>query len=163
MQEGGRSRNHVHRFNRNPRCAVLRPVAGFQQMHQAETRALDDPNYRGAADDLGRNCEPDVPNYRGADDLNYHDADDLDDLNYRDVADDLGQNCEPDDPDDRVALGDLDGHQHQLGVADDFPLQKVLPDGQFARHDLCEDDAQNRGFRRVAWHIDAIAKTTNKD
>ena len=58
---------------------------------------------------------------------------------------------------------DLDDLQHQLGVADDFPLQKVLPDGQFARHDLCEDDAQNRGFRRVAWHIDAIAKTTNKD
>jgi hypothetical protein len=48
-------------------------------------------------------------------------------------------------------------------VADDCLLQKALPDDQFARHDLCEDDAQNQGFRRVAWHIDAIAKTTNKD
>jgi hypothetical protein len=79
--------------------------------------------------------------------------------------DDHDQNFEPDDQNcrdagDQVDLADL---QRQLGVADDYPLQKALPDGQFARHDLCEDDAQNQGFRRVAWHIDAIAKTTNKD
>lgn len=97
------------------------------------------------------------------DDLNYHGADDLDDLNCRDVADDLGQNCGPDDLIGRVALGDLDDLQHQLGVVVDCPLQKALPDDQFARHDRCEDDAQNQGFRRVAWHLDAIAKTTNKD
>jgi hypothetical protein len=81
------------------------------------------------------------------------------------VAADLGQNCGPDDQNyrDAGALGDLDDLQHQLGVADDCPLQKALPDDQFARHDRCEDDAQNQGFRRVAWHLDAIAKTTNKD
>jgi hypothetical protein len=76
--------------------------------------------------------------------------------------DDHDQNCEPDDL-NYHGVDDLDDLQHQLGAADDFPLQKALPDGQFARHALCEDDAQNRGFRRVAWHIDAIAKTTNKD
>jgi hypothetical protein len=79
--------------------------------------------------------------------------------------DDHGQNYEPDDQNCRAAgdLGDLDDLQHQLDVADDCLLQKALPDDQFARHDLCEDDDQNQGFRRVAWHIDAIAKTTNKD
>ncbi|MGA0875280.1 MAG: hypothetical protein ACO3Q6_08595, partial [Ilumatobacteraceae bacterium] len=77
--------------------------------------------------------------------------------------DDHDQNFSPDDQNDRADLDDLDDLQHQLGVADDCLLQKALPDGQFARHDLCEDDAQNQGFRRVAWHIDAIAKTTNKD
>jgi hypothetical protein len=79
--------------------------------------------------------------------------------------DDHGQNYEPDDQNCRAAGDqvDLDDLQHQLGVVDDCLLQKALPDGQFARHDLCEDDDQNQGFRRVAWHIDAIAKTTNKD
>ena len=108
---------------------------------------LDDLNYRGAADDLGRNCELDV----------------LVDLNYRGAADDLDQSYEPDDRDDRDALGDLDDLQHLLGVADDCLLRMDALVGLFARHDLCEDDAQNQGFRRVAWHIDAIAKTTNKD
>ena len=124
---------------------------------------LDDPNYRGAADDLDRNCELDEPNYRGADGLNYRDADDLDDLNYLDVADDLGQNCGPDGRDDRVALGDLDGHQHQLGVADDFLLRMDALVDLCARHYFCEVRDRILVYRRVAWHIDAIAKNTNKD
>ena len=115
------------------------------------------------ADDLDRNCEPDDLNYRGADDLNYRDADDLDDLNYLDVADDLGQNCGPDGRDDRVALGDLDGHQHQLGVADDFLLRMDALVDLCARHYFCEVRDRILVYRRVAWHIDAIAKNTNKD
>ena len=116
---------------------------------------LDDPNCRDVADDLDRNCE--------LDDLNYHDADDLDDLSYLDVADDLDRNCEPDDRDDRVALGDLDGHQHQLGVADDFLLRMDALADLCARHYFCEVRDRILVYRRVAWHIDAIAKNTNKD
>ena len=95
----------------------------------------DDPNYRDAADDRGQNCGPDV----------------LDDLNYHDVLD------------DRVDQVDHDDHQHLLDVEGDCPLQRASPDGQYARHGLGADDVQNQGFRRVAWHNDAIAKTTNKD
>jgi len=122
---------------------------------------LDDPNYhdvddqvglnyRGAADDRGRNCELDV----------------LDDLNYRDAADDRGRNCELDvldDLNDRVALGDPDDLQHLLGVADDFPLQMDALVDLCARHYFCEVRDQILVYRRVAWHIDAIAKNTNKD
>jgi len=112
-----------------------------------ELDVLDDLNYRGAADDRGRNCEPDV----------------LDDLNYRGAADDLDQSYEPDDQDDRVALGDLDDLQHLLGVADDFPLQMDALVDLCARHYFCEVRDQILVYRRVAWHIDAIAKNTNKD
>jgi len=121
---------------------------------------LDDPNYhdvddqvglnyRGAADDRGRNCELDV----------------LDDLNYRGAADDHDQSCGPDDRDDRVALGDPDDLQHLLGVADDFPLQMDALVDLCARHYFCEvrDQMKILVYRRVAWHIDAIAKNTNKD
>ena len=113
------------------------------------------------ADDHDRNCEPV--------DLNYHDADDrgrnyvLDDLNYRGAADDLDQSYEPDDQDDRVALGDLDDLQHLLGVADDFPLQMDALVDLCARHYFCEVRDRILVYRRVAWHIDAIAKNTNKD
>ena len=126
----------------------------------------DDLNYRGA-DDHGRNFEPDVLG-----DPNYRDADDLDDPNYRDAAHGPDQNFSPDDPDDqnyrdalgdRVDLDDHDDHQHLLDVEGDCPLQRASPDGQYARHGLGADDVQNQGFRRVAWHNDAIAKTTNKD
>jgi len=75
----------------------------------------------------------------------------LDDLNCRDVLD------------DRVDQVGLDDRQHLLDAVVYCPLQKVSPDGQFFRLDLGEGDAQNQGFRRVAWHSDAIAKTTNKD
>ena len=116
---------------------------------------LDDPNYhdvddqvglnyRGAADDRGRNCELDV----------------LVDLNYRGAADDLDQSC---GPDDRVALGVRDDLQHQLGVADDFPLQMDALVDLCARHYFCEVRDRILVYRRVAWHIDAIAKNTNKD
>lgn len=126
---------------------------------------LDDPNYhdvddqvglndRGAADDRGRNCELDV----------------LVDLNYRGAADDHDhdQSCGPDDRDDRddrVALGVRDDLQHQLGVADDFPLQMDALVDLCARHYFCEvrDQMKILVYRRVAWHIDAIAKNTNKD
>jgi len=118
----------------------------------------DDPNYhdvddqvglncRGAADDRGRNCELDV----------------LDDLNYRGAADDHGQSYEPDDRDDRVAPGDLDDLQHLLGVADDFPLQMDALVDLCARHYFCEVRDRILVYHRVAWHIDAIAKNTNKD
>ncbi len=106
----------------------------------------DDLNYRDAADDRGRNCELDV----------------LDDLNYRD-ADDHDQSYEPDARDDRVALGVRDDLQHRLGVADDFPLQMDALVDLCARHYFCEVRDQILVYRRVAWHIDAIAKNTNKD
>ena len=79
--------------------------------------------------------------------------------------DDHGQNCEPDDDRDRHYrdADDLGDRQHLLVVADDCPLQKALPAGQFSRLDLCEVYAQNQSFRRVAWHRDAIAYSTNKD
>jgi hypothetical protein len=139
---------------------------------------LDDPNYhdvddqvglnyRGAADDHGRNCELDVPddlNYRGAaDDRGRNcELDVLDDLNYRDAADDLDQSC---GTDDRVALGVRDDPQHLLGVADDFPLRMDALVDLCARHYFCEvrDQMKILVYRRVAWHIDAIAKNTNKD
>jgi hypothetical protein len=142
---------------------------------------LDDPNYhdvddqvglnyRGAADDRGRNCELDVLddlNYRGAaDDRGRNcELDVLVDLNYRGAADDPGQSCEPDDRDDRDALGVRDDLQHQLGVADDFPLQMDALVDLCARHYFCEvrDQMKILVYRRVAWHIDAIAKNTNKD
>jgi hypothetical protein len=142
---------------------------------------LDDPNYhdvddqvglnyRGAADDRGRNCELDVLddlNYRGAaDDRGRNcELDVLVDLNYRGAADDLDQSCGPDDRVDRVALGVRDDLQHQLGVADDFPLQMDALVDLCARHYFCEvrDQMKILVYRRVAWHIDAIAKNTNKD
>ena len=125
-----------------------------------ELDVLDDLNYRGAADDHGRNCELDV-----LDDLNCHDVDDQDDPNYRGAADDPDQSCGPDDRDDRVALGDPDDLQHLLGVADDFPLQMDALVDLCARHYFCEgcDPMKILVYRRVAWHIDAIAKNTNKD
>jgi len=107
----------------------------------------DDLNCRGVADDRGRNCELDV----------------LDDLNYRDAADDHDQSCEPDDRDDRVALGDLDDLQHLLGVVVDFLLQMDALVDLCARHYFCEVRDRILVYRRVAWHIDAIAKNTNKD
>jgi len=119
-----------------------------------ELDVLDGLNCRGAADDRGRNCEPDV-----LDDLNCHD---VDDPNYRD-EDDLDQSCEPDDRDDRVALGVRDDLQHRLGVADDFPLQMDALVDLCARHYFCEVRDRILVYRRVAWHIDAIAKNTNKD
>jgi hypothetical protein len=102
------------------------------------------------------------------DDPNYHDVDDQVGLNYRGAADDRGRNCELDvlvDRDDRVALGVRDDLQHQLGVADDFPLQMDALVVLCARHYFCEvrDQMKILVYRRVAWHIDAIAKNTNKD
>ena len=122
-------------------------------------------NYRGAADDRGRNCELDVLddlNYRGAaDDRGRNcELDVLVDLNYRGAADDLDQSC---GPDDRVALGVRDDLQHRLGVADDFPLQMDALVDLCARHYFCEVRDRILVYRRVAWHIDAIAKNTNKD
>jgi hypothetical protein len=118
----------------------------------------DDPNYhdvddqvglncRGAADDLVRNCERDV----------------LVDLNYRDAADDHDQSYEPDARNDRDALGVRDDPQHLLGVADDFPLRMDALVDLCARHYFCEVRDRILVYRRVAWHIDAIAKNTNQD
>ena len=125
------------------------------------------------ADDHDQSCEPDDLNYRGADDHGRNfEPDVLGDLNYRGAADDLDQNFSPDEPidlnyhdvlGDRVDLDDHDDRQHLLDVEGDCPLQRASPDGQYARHGLGADDVQNQGFRRVAWHNDAIAKTTNKD
>ncbi|MFM7763027.1 MAG: hypothetical protein ACKO73_08720, partial [Acidimicrobiaceae bacterium] len=65
------------------------------------------------------------------------------------------------DHDQTVAADDA---RHLRGADDRVDHdQTVWPDGHFAHHDLCEDDAQNQNFRRVAWHLDAIAKATNKD
>ena len=97
------------------------------------------------------------------DDPNYHDVDDQVGLNYRGAADDHDQSCGPDDRDDRVALADLDDLQHRLGVADDFPLQMDALVDLCARHYFCEVRDRILVYRRVAWHIDAIAKNTNKD
>ena len=143
-----------------------------------EPDVLGDLNYRGAADDLDQNFSPDDAHGRHHEAHAAHgpdqncEPDEPDDPNYRDAAHGPDQNFSPDDPDDlnyhdvlgdRVDLDDHDDHQHLLDVEGDFPLQKALPDGQYARHGLGADDVQNQGFRRVAWHNDAIAKTTNKD
>jgi hypothetical protein len=88
-------------------------------------RGAGDLNYHDAADDRGRNYELDV-----LDDLNYRDADDLDGLNYRGAADDPGRNYELDvlddlnyrDEGDLVDLADL---QHLPDGVVYYPLQMV--------------------------------------
>jgi len=77
------------------------------------------------------------------------------------VADDHGQNFLLGDQ-NCLGAGDLSGlgdHRdlHLLDVVDDYLLQTVEPDDRCARHYLCEVRDQNQVYRRVAWHLDAIA------
>jgi hypothetical protein len=69
-------------------------------------------------------------------------------------------------PGDQNCLGaddltDLADHfdQHLLDVRDDYLLQTVEPDDRCARRLIVEaHDLMKIQSRRVAWHLDAIAK-----
>ena len=64
-----------------------------------------------------------------------------------------------------AALANSGGGYVLLGVADDFLLRMDALVDLCARHYFCEgcDPMKILVYRRVAWHIDAIAKNTNKD